>query len=581
MAVLALLMAYLLYQKAQEEISSSYESKYLSYLLADEMRQSSDDLTRLARTYSVTGEAKYEEQYFRILDIRNGKINRPEDYYRIYWDLYTLNQQKPRPDSSIQKPLNTLMHEAGFTEEEFELLKKAGENSDGLVQLEVEAMNAVKGKFKDTSGEYTVSGVPNLQLAAKLTHSEDYHRFKSDIVKPIDDFYILLEQRTNNRINDAEASSSLYGIIVLIMLGFVLIMAGLTGWIFQIQIVKPVVGIKNAMLELSSGNLQFQITGTEQTNEIGDIASTLQIFKDNMIESKRLMKEQTDAEASKLERAEEVSGFIQDFRSQVEELVNLVVDVAMRIDNAASASGNETTKTGNRSFEVALAAERTSSNVDSTAAAAEELSASVSQISEQIAQSSTIVESAVIEVDQATNMVRGLERESQKISEVSEMISAIAEQTNLLALNATIEAARAGDAGKGFAVVASEVKNLATQTAKATEQISSMISNIQGATGESVTAIERIGSVINNINSTTSVIASAIDEQNSVTQEIARTASTVSTDANLVLDSVGTLTLSAARGSKQSVQMVWEAKSLDETMKIFKAEIENFLERVS
>ncbi|MFD2206045.1 methyl-accepting chemotaxis protein [Kiloniella antarctica] len=367
--------------------------------------------------------------------------------------------------------------------------------------------------------------------------------------------------------------------IVLISLS-VLFVVGIISWYFARSIVKPLQRSTSEMLMLAEGDKSFEISNGESTDEIGDIASALQVFKDKMIEAERLAKEQSDAEASKLKRAGEVSGFIQSFEGQSEDLIEQVMAVAVRIVGAASSSGTETTATGNRSFEVALSAERTSSNVDSTAAAAEELSASVSQISEQVAQSSRIVESAVTEVDLATSLVRGLEMESQKISEVSEMISAIAEQTNLLALNATIEAARAGDAGKGFAVVASEVKSLATQTAKATEQISLIIGNIQGSTGKSVTAIERIGTVINDINSTTTVIASAIEEQNEVTQEIARTASSVSTDATLVLDSVGTLTMSAARSSRKSIQMLWEAKSLDKTMNNFRTEIQSFLNSV-
>ncbi|MFD2206047.1 methyl-accepting chemotaxis protein [Kiloniella antarctica] len=367
-------------------------------------------------------------------------------------------------------------------------------------------------------------------------------------------------------------------LIVVSVLGLLLAVgvALFLGWVIG----SPIKKMTEAMQQLAGGDKTVVIPAQGRTDEVGEMAATVEVFKNSMIETERLAKEQSDAEASKLKRAGEVSGFIQGFEGQASDLIEQVMAVAVRIVGAASSSGTETTATGSRSFEVALSAERTSSNVDTTAAAAEELSASVSQISEQVAQSSRIVESAVTEVDLATSLVRGLEMESQKISEVSEMISAIAEQTNLLALNATIEAARAGDAGKGFAVVASEVKSLATQTAKATEQISLIIGNIQGSTGKSVTAIERIGTVINDINSTTTVIASAIEEQNEVTQEIARTASSVSTDATLVLDSVGTLTMSAARSSRRSIQMLWEAKSLDKTMNNFRTEIQSFLNSV-
>ncbi len=240
----------------------------------------------------------------------------------------------------------------------------------------------------------------------------------------------------------------------------------------------------------------------------------------------------------------------------------------------------EATTTGSRSFDVATAAERTSDSINSTAAAAEELSTSVSEISSQVARSASIAADAVKEVNNATTMVRGLDLESQKIGQVVSLISDIAEQTNLLALNATIEAARAGDAGKGFAVVASEVKNLATQTAKATEQISSIIGTIQDATGNSVQSIEHIGNVVGEVDSMSTTIAGAVEEQNATTQEIARTAGVVSEDAAIVLSSVSQLTLSAAQSSGKSVQMLWEAAALNATITTFNDEIQQFLRSV-
>lgn len=344
---------------------------------------------------------------------------------------------------------------------------------------------------------------------------------------------------------------------------------------------NPIKSMTEAMKQLAAGDKTVVIPAQERGDEIGEMATTVEVFKNSMIEAERLAKEQSVAEAAKIKRAEEIATMIEGFESHAAELIEQVMHVAARIDKAASASGVETTTTGSRSFEVAGAAERTSTSIQTTAAAAEELSASVSEISVQVTKSSSIAENAVREVDLATKMVRGLDQESQKIGEVVEMISDIAEQTNLLALNATIEAARAGDAGKGFAVVASEVKNLATQTAKATEQISSMIGTIQGSTGNSVEAIEGIGNVIGEINTMATMIASAVEEQNATTQEIARTASSVSTDANIVLVSVGALTMSAARSSGKSVQMLWEAKALEDTMGTFRGEIQGFLKSVS
>ncbi len=379
-----------------------------------------------------------------------------------------------------------------------------------------------------------------------------------------------IAEQVAEQIAFAELEIIVISIIGLVVgLGLALILGRMIG--------NPIKTMTDAMQNLADGDKTVDIPAVGRGDEIGAMAKTVLIFKNSMIETERLAKERAANEASKLARAEDLARLIKEFDSQATNLMTQVTEVALRIEKAASASGIETTKTGSRSFEVAEAAERTSFNIDSTASAAEQLSASVSEIASQVTKSSEITENAVKEVDQATTMVRGLDQESQKIGEVVQIISDIAEQTNLLALNATIEAARAGDAGKGFAVVASEVKNLASQTAKATEQISSMIATIQGATGDSVQAIEGIGRVIGEINAMATIIASAVEEQNAATQEIARTAGTVTQDATVVLESVGALTLSAALSSGKSVQMLWESRSLEKIMVTFRDEIRGFL----
>ncbi|MBT5033938.1 MAG: DUF3365 domain-containing protein [Rhodospirillaceae bacterium] len=353
--------------------------------------------------------------------------------------------------------------------------------------------------------------------------------------------------------NGTTLSVTIIGIIAAILAGIIALCFYLAR-----NISKPITEITGTMHTLADGDLSVEVTANDRGDEVGLMAKAVEIFKLNMIKAKQMTEDQLTAEASKLERAQKVENLVADFQIKADDLILQVTNASNRIKAAATGASDDTGKAGSRSFEVAMAAERTSGSVESTSAAAEQLSASVSEISSQVSQSASISASAVAEVDQATEMVQGLDEESQKIGEVVGMISDIADQTNLLALNATIEAARAGDAGKGFAVVASEVKNLASQTAKATEQISSIIGNVQGATGKTVESIERIRNVIGEINSMSATISSAVEEQNSTTNEIARTVSTVSVDANIVLDSVGGLTHSSATSSAKSIRVTFE-----------------------
>ena len=185
----------------QSQILSAQERRYESYRLADELRQSSDDLTRLARTYVTTGDAQYESQYWTILNIRNGTAPRPQEYGRIYWDFMAVDGVKPRPDGKVIA-LRQLMEDQGFTETEFAKLKQAQDNSDGLVKIETIAMNAVKGLFDDGNGGYSKKGEPNPELARKLMNSREYHLEKARIMKPIDEFFVMLDQRTQSEVQN-------------------------------------------------------------------------------------------------------------------------------------------------------------------------------------------------------------------------------------------------------------------------------------------------------------------------------------------------------------------------------------------
>ncbi len=179
-----------------DRMDAYQEQRYASNLLADELRQSSDDLTRLARTYVLTGDARYEKMYWDVLAIRNGKKLRPDNYERIYWDLVLDDNGKPRPDTTKAVPLRELMERAGFTEAEFAKLAEAQKNSDGLVKTEEIAMNMVKGRYGDGSGNFGVKGTPDPETARTLMHDAAYHRTKASIMKPIGEFQKMLAERT-------------------------------------------------------------------------------------------------------------------------------------------------------------------------------------------------------------------------------------------------------------------------------------------------------------------------------------------------------------------------------------------------
>ncbi len=222
MAVMIVLMYH-----DQEDLIHSEEVRYRSYLLADELRQSSDDLTRFARTYVLTGDQKYEDLYWDVLAIRNGEKPRPTHYEQIYWDLVIPEGKKPRPDGP-PIPLEALMHEIGFTDEEFDKLKQAQRNSDDLVRMETVAMNAMKGLFRDERGNFTRRGEPDAALAQSLLFGDRYHREKAKIMAPIDAFFTLLDQRTRGRVERflADSERDLWIIITTIVLLNVLSVAG-------------------------------------------------------------------------------------------------------------------------------------------------------------------------------------------------------------------------------------------------------------------------------------------------------------------------------------------------------------------
>lgn len=288
---------------ASKRLAVAQTQQYQSYLLADELRQSSDDLTRLARTYVVTADPAYEQQFLDVLAIRNGEKERPQNYNRIYWDFIAA-QMEASPGSGERVALQTLMQQAGFTETEFQYLREAQANSDGLVALEVEAMNAVKGLYQDSNGAYTVTGEPNLRRARDLMHSKQYHQYKGAIMAPVQKFLIALEGRFAVRVARLKFERSLSSIVLKAAATVLLITAAALAVVMFRRILSPIASISNAMATLASGGTVTTIPGIEKGDEIGLMARATEAFKAKSEEALKLSEEVRLASIEKEETAQ-------------------------------------------------------------------------------------------------------------------------------------------------------------------------------------------------------------------------------------------------------------------------------------
>lgn len=405
--------------------------------------------------------------------------------------------------------------------------------------------------------------------------------------------------------NDRAAGVQFWKDVILLI--FTLAVGVLSFWLVIQRIVGPMVELSRGMTKLSEGDLDVQVSSTDRSDEIGQMANSVQVFKDNAIEKIRLEtaqqeaeerqrrdKEQAEAEAREREarqrqhdqereqqqreqRRAEMLELADRFEASIMQVVDGLGTAAREMETAAQGLTDTAEETTSRAAVVSTTSDHATNSLQMVASAAEELSASVREISSQTNQSSTAAKDAVFRTERASGDIGELVEAARRIGDVVNLINDIAEQTNLLALNATIEAARAGEAGKGFAVVASEVKSLANQTARATSEISGQISGMQGATGKTVEAIEAIRAIIAEIDSTAVSIASAVEEQDASTQEIARNVSEVSAGAQDITRDMAALNEGAATTGAAASQVLGSAQSLARESDELRQQVEEFL----
>jgi methyl-accepting chemotaxis protein len=355
-------------------------------------------------------------------------------------------------------------------------------------------------------------------------------------------------------------------------------------WAFVLGtgISRPIAAMCKAMRELAGGNFDVVLPGLGRKDELGEMAGAVEEFKMQAIaraERDAATQEEQNKAASAARRTELIR-FADEFESAVGAIVSNVSASAVQLEAAAGTLTRTAETTQSLSSQVAGASEEASSNMQSVATATEELSASVDEIGRRVKESSQIADAAVRQAEQTDGRIGKLSRAAQQIGDVVKLITAIAEQTNLLALNATIEAARAGDAGRGFAVVASEVKSLASQTAKATDEISNHISGMQGATQESVAAIKEIGGTIGKISDIAASIASAVAQQSSATQEIARSVQTVAQGTQEAAASVMQVNRGATETGSASEEVLNSARTLSSESTRLREELDRFMANI-
>ncbi|QPF85245.1 cache domain-containing protein [Bradyrhizobium genosp. L] len=352
-------------------------------------------------------------------------------------------------------------------------------------------------------------------------------------------------------------------------------------WAVGRSVVKPLTSLKQRMASLSAGQLDAPVAHADRRDEIGEMARTVQVFRDAMLETNRLRDQQAATEQQQSERRKvDMSRLADQFENEVGEIIELVSVAASQLEQSSTSLSKTAETVEQVSNRASNASGEAAANVHSVAAASEQLASSIGEISRQVGASARIADEAVTQAQKTDARISELSQAASRIGDVVDLIQTIAGQTNLLALNATIEAARAGEAGRGFAVVASEVKSLAEQTAKATDEISQQITDIQSATRDSVSAIKEIGATIARISEISASIATSVEQQGSATQEISRNVQRAAEGTSQVETSIADVQRGASETGGASSQVQAAAQSLANESSRLKRGVAGFLSSI-
>ena len=359
-----------------------------------------------------------------------------------------------------------------------------------------------------------------------------------------------------------------------------LFMVAGAGYFVSRSITDPISALTGDMTRLAGGDLEIKLASLHRGDEIGDMSRAVQIFKENAIERVKLEEAQAQEQVEKEKRARRIEEMIHNFDQSMSQMLGTVSAAATEMEGTANSMTSTAEMTNSKAQHVASASEEASSKVQFVAQIAEEMATSINEIEHQVVQSNEVGARATKAAEAANQKIEGLSDAARKIGEVVGLIQDIAEQTNLLALNATIEAARAGEAGKGFAVVASEVKELANQTAKATEEIGQQINGIQLSTNEAVTAIKQVTSTIAERNEISMIIADSIKDQHGATVEISTNVQNASASTSEVGTNISDVTAAATESAHAASEVLSAAGELASQSEKLKTTVDGFLRDV-